>query len=369
MDRVRINIFSEEQRKKTSFPALPLWKICFFASSSSPTFSCNMKHLTIEQRYNISAYLQSGMSINEIALLVGVHRSTVWREIHRNEDKRNGIYKPELAQKKYKNRMQSRNHYVKFTDDLKVQVDILLKQDYSPEQVTGFMRSRGLEIVSHETIYQYVWEDKKHGEKKLYTHLRRRGRHNKKRGSLTCGRGFIRNRVDIDERPEIVDEKVRFGDLEIDTIIGKNHKGALLTINDRVTGLVWIRLLSGKEANPLMEATVNALKPFMDQIHTITADNGKEFSFHEEIASKLKVFVYFAKPYHSWERGANENTNGLIRQYFPKCTDFGDITQEQVMRVQNILNSRPRKRLGYMTPKEKYKSLTNKEFDAVALSA
>ena len=351
-----------------SFPVVPLWKICFFASSSSPTFSCSMKHLTIEQRYNISAYLQSGKTINQIPLLLGVHRSTVWREVHRNKDKRNGSYRSELAQKKYKNRMQSRNHYVKFTDDLKVQVDILLKKDYSPEQVTGFMRSRGLEMVSHETIYQYVWEDKKHGDKKLYTHLRRRVRHHKKRGSLTNGRGFIKNRVDIDERPEIVDEKVRFGDLEIDTIIGKNHKGALLTINDRVTGLVWIRLLSGKEANPLMEATVNALKPFMHQIHTITADNGKEFSFHEEIARELEVFVYFAKPYHSWERGANENTNGLIRQYFPKGTDFGDITQEQVMRVQKILNSRPRKRLGYMTPKEKYKSLTNKEFDAVALS-
>lgn len=328
-----------------------------------------MKHLTIGQRYYISACLQSGKSISETARLVGVHRSTVWREIHRNQDKRNGAYKPELAQKKYKDRIRSRNHYVRFTDALKVQVNILLTKDYSPEQVTGFMRSRGLETVSHETIYQYVWADKKHGDKKLYTHLRRRGRHNKKRGSLTNGRGYIKNRVDIDERPSIVDEKVRFGDLEIDTIIGKSHKGALLTINDRVTGLVWIRLLSGKEANPLTEATIDALKPFRNQIHTITADNGKEFSFHEEIASKLKVFVYFAKPYHSWERGANENINGLIRQYFPKGTDFRDITPEQVMHVQNILNARPRKRLGYMSPKEKYKSLTNKEFDAVAFSA
>lgn len=180
MDRVRINIFSEEQRKKMSFPVVPLWKICFFASSRSPTFSCSMKHLTIEQRYKISAYLQSGKSINQTALLVGVHRNTVWREVHSNEDKRNGSYRPELAQKKYNLRMQSRNHYVKFTDNLKVQADILLKKDYSPEQVTGFMRSRGLEMVSHETIYQYVWEDKKHGEKKLYTHLRRRGRHHKK---------------------------------------------------------------------------------------------------------------------------------------------------------------------------------------------
>ena len=369
MEIKEINIFSEEQRKKWSFPANPLWKICFFASSSSPTFSCNMKHLNQEQRYYISAYLQSGKAINEIAIILGVHRSTIWREIHRNKDQRNGVYKAELAQRKYRNRLQSRLHHVKFTSDLKLQVDILIRRDYSPEQITGFMRSRGLETISHETIYQYIWEDKKRGDKQLYTHLRRCGRRHKKRGSLTNGRGFIKNRVDIDERPKIVDEKIRFGDLEIDTIIGKNHKGALLTINDRVTGLVWIRLLNGKEAAPLTEATVNALKPFMNQIHTITADNGKEFSFHEEIAEKLNILVYFAKPYHSWERGANENTNGLIRQYFPKGTDFGAITHEQVMRVQNILNSRPRKRLGYLTPKEKYKLITNKEFDAVAFTA
>ena len=147
------------------------------------------------------------------------------------------------------------------------------------------------------------------------------------------------------------------------------YKGALLTINDRVTGLVWIRCLSGKEAEPLTKAAVKALMPIKELIHTITADNGKEFSFHEKIAEKLNIFIYFAKPYHSWERGANENTNGLIRQYFPKGTDFGDITQEQVIRVQNILNSRPRKRLGYMTPKEKFKQLTNLDYNAVALSA
>ena len=203
----------------------------------------------------------------------------------------------------------------------------------------------------------------------MFKHLRRKGRHYAKRGSKTNGRGFIKNRVDIDQRPSIVDEKVRFGDLEIDTIIGKNHKGALLTINDRVTGLVWIRCLSGKEAEPLTKAAVKALMPIKELIHTITADNGKEFSFHEKIAEKLNSLIYFANPYHSWERGANENTNGLIRQYFPKGTDFGNITQEQVMRVQNILNSRPRKRLGYMTPKEKFKQLTNLDYNAVALYA
>ena len=181
--------------------------------------------------------------------------------------------------------------------------------------------------------------------------------------------GQLSHRKSIHDRPVEIAQRTRFGDLEIDTIIGKNHKGALLTINDRVTGLVWIRCLSGKEAEPLTKAAVDALMPVKDLIHTITADNGKEFSFHEKIAEKLNILIYFAKPYHSWERGANENTNGLIRQYFPKGTDFGNITQEQVMRVQNILNSRPRKRLGYMTPKEKFKQLTNLDYNAVALYA
>lgn len=369
MARLEINIFSEERERRVLSLLLLCGKSCFFAPFSSPTLSCSMKHLTIEQRYKICAYYQARMSIKEIANLIGVHRSTVWREIQRNCDKRNGEYKPELAQKKYEYRLQSRGHHIKFDDDLKIQVNILLSKGYSPEQIAGFMRSRGQEIVSHETIYQYIWNDKKNGNKELYKHLRRHGRKHRKRGDKTNGRGFIKNRVDIDQRPKIVDDKVRFGDLEIDTIIGKNHKGALLTINDRVTGLVWIRLLSGKEADPLTKAAIAALMPFKNQIHTITADNGKEFSYHEKIASSLSISIYFAKPYHSWERGANENLNGLIRQYFPKGTDFRTITPEQVMQVQDILNSRPRKRLGYMTPKEKYKLLTNYEFDTVALSA
>ena len=304
----------------------------------------------------------------DIAIQLKVNKSTISREISRNSDARNKSYRADLAHRKYVKRMQGRTRYHKFDHSLQLIVDIFLKSDFSPEQINGFLKTNTKECISHETIYQYIWKDKKTGDKLLFKHLRRRGRHNAKRGSKTNGRGFIKNRVDIDKRPTIVDKKVRFGDLEIDTVIGMNHKGALLTINDRVTGLVWIRLLSGKDASPLTKAAIDALEPFRDQIHTITADNGKEFSFHEEIARKLNIFAYFAKPYHSWERGANENSNGLIRQYFPKGTDFRDITNEQVMRVQNILNSRPRKRLGYMTPKEKYKLLTNNEFDTVALS-
>ena len=186
----------------------------------------------------------------------------------------------------------------------------------------------------------------------------------RKRGNLKDRRGIIKNRVDISERPPIVDAKVRFGDLEIDTVIGKNHQGALLTINDRVTGLVWIRLLEGKESDPLTKCAIEALMPIKHQLHTITADNGKEFAKHEIIAKELDLDIYFAKPYHSWERGANENTNGLIRQYFPKGSSFENITHEQVRYVQNQLNNRPRKKLGFLSPNEYF--LANFENHEVA---
>jgi|WetSurMetagenome_2_1015567.scaffolds.fasta_scaffold133435_2 transposase, IS30 family len=371
MNRIENNTFSERKEKENLSLSFALWKSCFYLcilKLPSNQLHMKKKHLTEGQRYEISAYLQSGKSQKDIAKILGFNKSTVSRELRRNSDGRNGKYSPNLAQRKYGNRMANRFHYYKFTESLKLQVDILLKADNSPEQIEGFLKRAGMEHVSHETIYLYVWQDKKRGDKELYKHLRRKGRHYAKRGSKTNGRGFIKNRIDIDQRPEIVDEKVRFGDFEIDTVIGKNHKGALLTINDRATGIVLIRKLSGKEAAPLTEATIKALSPIKHLIHTITADNGKEFSFHEKIAAELNIFIYFAKPYHSWERGANENTNGLIRQYFPKGTDFGDITPEQVMRVQNILNARPRKRLGYMTPKEKFKQLTNWDYNEVALS-
>ena len=178
-----------------------------------------------------------------------------------------------------------------------------------------------------------------------------------KRGNTHAGRGYIPNRIDIEERPSIVDLKQRVGDLEIDTVIGSNHKGALVTINDRLTSKVWIRKLSGKDAAPLALKTIEALQPVKDLIHTITADNGKEFTKHQEIAKELQISFYFCKPYHSWERGANENTNGLIRQYIPKGTYFSEITDEFVSCIENKLNNRPRKRLGYLTPNEKFNSI------------
>ena len=312
-----------------------------------------MKHLTNEQRYTISVMLQKGYSQTEIAKAINKDKSTVSREIKRNSDKRNGIYKFELAQRKYKQRQKGKPKKVYFTDDIKKYVKSKLLDDYSPEQIYQRAKIEGINCVSHESIYQYIWDDKHNGGQ-LYLHLRRRNKRYRKRGNLKDSRGIIKDRISIDERPKIVEEKARFGDFEIDTIIGKNKKGAILTINDRWSGKVWIKKLVGKFAKPLAEKTIEILYPIKDLIHTITADNGKEFAYHKTISEQLEIDVFFAHPYHSWERGANENTNGLIRQYIPKKTDFSTITDEYIEYVQNKLNNRPRKRLNFLTPNEIY---------------
>ncbi len=323
------------------------------------------KHITAEQRYAIFAMLQEEYQQNEIARVIGVSKSTISRELKRNCDKRNGKYNNDLAHRKAQGRKKGKLHAQKLTYKMRKRIRKLLKKGFSPEQITGRERLEGREMVSHETIYRWIWLDKRRGGD-LHKFLRRQGRKYAKRGSKNAGRGFIPNRVDIDERPEVVELKERFGDLEIDTIIGKDHKGAILTINDRLTGRVWIRKLQGKEAIPVAKVTAWALRKVKRLIHTITADNGKEFAKHEEIAQKLEINFYFCKPYHSWERGANENTNGLIRQYIPKGTDFSEVTDKQIKRIENILNNRPRKRLGYLTPNEKFKQIINQNSVAFA---
>ena len=316
------------------------------------------KHITEKQRYAISKMLQVPMSKKDIAEAIGVDRSNIYREIKRNCDSRSGKYNPDLAQRKADKRKFEKKRKEVFTQAMKKRVKKLLRKDLSPEQIVGRSQVENIAMVSHETIYCWIWQDKRQGGD-LHKSLRRQGRKYSKRGSKNAGRGFIPNRVEIDQRPSIVEQKERFGDLEIDTIIGKNHKGAILTINDRATSRVWIRKLSGKEAIPVAKITVWALRKVKNLIHTITADNGKEFAKHEEIAQKLEIKFYFCKPYHSWERGANENTNGLIRQYIPKGTDFSEVTNKRIKWIENNLNNRPRKRLGYLTPNEKFKQIIN----------
>jgi IS30 family transposase len=310
-----------------------------------------MKHLTVEQRYTISVMLQKGYKQKQIAEAIGKDKSTVCRELRRNCDARSGEYRYELAQRKCDKRHQTKPKKIRFTEQVKAYVDTLLKNDFSPEQIAGRAKSKNVECVSHERIYQYVWADKK-AKGSLFTHLRRKGRKYRKRGSAKDNRGIIKDRVDISQRPAIVNEKIRLGDLEIDTIIGKNHRGAILTINDRVSSYVWMAKLSGKNADELAMKAVEILRPHAHWIHTITADNGKEFADHKKIAQQIGIDFYFAKPYHSWERGANENTNGLIRQYFPKSSSFESITDKQIQYVQHKLNNRPRKKLGFLSANE-----------------
>ena len=345
-------------REKNFLPCSTEWdKSVYFTPSNLLLKSVvKMKHLTREQRYGISLMLQEGKSRKDIAKSIGVSVSTISRELRKNCDMRNGTYNYDLAQRKYETRLKLRGRKPVFTKEMKETVISLLEEGYSPEQIKGRSNVEGFAMVSHETMYRWIWEDKRK-KGTLYQYLRRKGKKYNKRGNSLAGRGYIPNRVDIEERPAIVDLKERFGNLEIDTVIGSNHKGALVTINDRLTSKVWIRKLSGKDAVLLALKTIEALQPIKDLIHTITADNGKEFAKHQEIADKLEISFCFCKPYHSWERGANENMNGLIRQYIPKGTDFSGITDEFVSWVENKLNNRPRKRLGYLTPNEKFNLL------------
>jgi len=311
-----------------------------------------MKHLTQEQRYTISQMLEHGYSKNEIAKVISKNKTTVYREIKRNRDGRSGQYNARLAQRKYSQRMAEKPKHIRFSKDVMAHVLSHLKWELSPEQITGLAKRENRVCVSHETIYQYIWEDKKRGGN-LHTHLRRKGRRYRKRGSAKDSRGIIAGRVDISMRPKIVDTRKRVGDLEIDTIIGQNHQGAILTINERKSGFVWIKKLNGKDAIELAEKTVNTLKPHQQWIRTITSDNGKEFAEHSQISSNLNLSFYFARPFHSWERGSNENLNGLIRQYIPKGSSFKNITDEDIFWIQYKLNHRPRKRFGYLSPYQK----------------
>ncbi|EKT4500030.1 IS30 family transposase, partial [Flavobacterium psychrophilum] len=193
----------------------------------------------------------------------------------------------------------------------------------------------------------------------LYTHLRNQGKTYRKPGASKDKRGLIVGRIGIENRPKEVEEKQRFGDLEIDLVIGKDHKGALLTINDRATGMLQMKKIESKDSEIVKNATIELLENWKPFLQTITSDNGKEFAKHEAIAKSLEIDYYFANPYCSWERGANENLNGLVRQYFPKGSDFSLITQEQVTIVVEKLNNRPRKRHQFNSPNEVYLQILN----------
>ena len=319
-----------------------------------------MSHLTSEQRYTISVLLKQGESQTKIAETIGKNKSVVNREIHRNKDQRNGEYKADLANRKYLKRQKEKSKKKKFTDEIKQRAEELIRKEYSPEQIVGHCKDEGLDCVSHELIYQHVWLDKKAGGE-LYSHLRRKGRKYRKRGNSKDARGILKDRVGIEQRPAIVENKERIGDLEIDTIIGKNHKGAIVTINDRVTGMLKMAKVKRRTAENVRNEAILLLDEWKPFIKTITSDNGKEFADHKCIAKTLDIDFFFARPYHSWQRGANENLNGLIRQYIPKKTDFSTISDDYIKEIENKLNNRPRKRFDFKSPIFTMNKLLNQE--------
>ncbi|GEJ39754.1 IS30 family transposase [Flavobacterium psychrophilum] len=312
-----------------------------------------MSHFNPEQRYKLEVLLQQNVSKKEIAKDFGKHISSIYREINRNSDGRNHNYKGDLAIRKCSKRHKEKAKNQCFTDEIKEYVRGLIQQDLSPEQIVGRSKVNGIKCVCHETIYTFILDDREAGGI-LYKHLRRKARKYRKRGALKDSRGRIIDQINIEERPKEVEKKERFGDLEIDLVIGKDHKGALLTINDRTTGVLKMKKIDSKDSEIVKNATIELLKNWKPFLHTITSDNGKEFAKHKDIASELEIDYYFANPYCSWERGANENLNGLVRQYFPKGSDFSLITKEQVEQAVNKLNNRPRKRHNFKTPNEVY---------------
>ncbi|MCP4883173.1 MAG: IS30 family transposase, partial [Flavobacteriales bacterium] len=296
-----------------------------------------------EERYEIYALRKAGISQKEVAKRLNRDPSSISRELKRNAGKRS--YRPKQAHEKAITR---RFSAPRIDDQLIEFVKKKVIDEWSPEQISGWLKKYSGRTVSHEWIYQHIWKDKTSGGL-LFKSLRHAQKKKKKRYGSNDTRGQIKNRVSIDERPEIVEDKSRIGDWEIDTMIGKNHKGALVTIVDRKSKFTLIAQVDRKQSVQVKEATLMLLNPFKSISHTITADNGKEFASHEEIALKLKLSYFFAHPYSSWERGLNENTNGLIRQYFPKGTDFQFISQTDVEKVAEKLNNRPRKTLNYKT--------------------
>ena len=304
--------------------------------------------LTQEVRYQIHGLLKAGYKMNEIARETGRHRSTIYREIGRNSGKRG--YRPAQAHRFACKRREAAVTR-RISDDDWQHVARLIRFDLSPEQVSACLfQEQGIR-VSPEWIYRFIYADKAAGGD-LHKHLRGRKRYRKRYGSGKNRRGQLKNRVSIDERPAIVDRRSRLGDWEGDTIIGADRRGALISLVERKSGFTLIGKLARKTASETRDAATDLLKPLKDLVHTITFDNGKEFAAHQEIAQSLKAKVYFAHPYSSWERGSNENTNGLIRQYFPKKHDFTAITDDEVEAVMHRLNHRPRKKLGFKTPYE-----------------
>ena len=321
----------------------------------------NYTQLSLIQRYQIEALLKGGLKQKLIAEHIGVHPSTVGRELKRNTALRGrtaGDYVASNAQRKTDVRHQQKPKQVLFTDEMKRHaVKQLMIDKWSPELISAKGKESGKCPISHEWLYQWIWESK-HGNKrknrfykKLYKHLKH-GRRRRKRGNSKDNRGVIQNRVPIEKRPKIVAKRKRLGDIEVDLMMGKNHKGALLVMTDRASLDTRIKKLKGKTSKEVAAAIIKKLSDSSYELHTLTFDNDKAFTDHIEIGKELHVDTYFTRPYTSQDKGTVENRIGVIRRFFPKKTDLTFITHQQVKEVEQKLNNRPVRKFNYQTPNQ-----------------
>lgn len=311
-------------------------------------------HLTREERYQIHALRRQNISPAVIAAQLKRSRSTITRELKRNAGAQG--YKPARAHERARTRQRARRNARQFNEKQWSQVHRYLRLELSPEQVSGRLRLEGVLTISHECIYQHIYDDKRKGGD-LIKHLRCQKVRRKRYGSGQERRGTLKDRLCIEQRPAIVDTRSRMGDWEGDTVVGKGHQGVLVTLVERKSRYTLAQQLDSRHSAGVTEAVIALLRPHKHLCETITFDNGKEFAEHAFIAASLGADVYFAHPYHSWERGLNENTNGLLRQYFPKCTNLRRISQHEVDDALYRLNHRPRKCLNYRTPHEVFMGL------------
>lgn len=305
-------------------------------------------HLTQGERYQIAALLASGMSMQSIAKQLGRRVGTISKEISRNGGESG--YCPEQAQELSEERRRAASSKPwKMNPRMWRLVVLLLEIECSPEQISGFCRRIGYDMAGRTWIYEYIREDRRNGGT-LYLLLRRRGRKRNWMKGKHAGRGHIPNRVGIENRPSVVERKSRIGDLEGDTIVGAGHKGGIVVIVDRRTKRVWLRLVPDLKSSTVCDAVIELLGPHADRLHTITFDNGKEFSEHGRITAAVGIPVYFARPYRSSDRGLVEHTNGMVREVFPKGTDFRQVSAADIQAVEDMINRRPRKSLKYDLP-------------------
>jgi len=311
------------------------------------------EHLSTEERHTIAAMRGQYVRMEEIARQLGRHRSTLYREVKRNASVHDGGYRATHAVWKAGGRKKRSRRNLHFgTRDFEP-VEAMVRGELSPEQIVGRRRLLGQAVMSHETIYKWIWADKKHGGT-LWRHLRGARKQKRKRYGAYDSRGRLAGKKMIQTRPAIVERRKRIGDWEIDTVHGKG-KAALVTVVERKTGIVRIGKLNRATKDQTLARTIQLLWHEKGRVKTITADNGCEFHNYKDLEKALDTQVYFATPHHAWERGTNENTNGLIRQYLPKGTNLSSVTQSYCERVATSLNNRPRKRLGFRTPNEVYK--------------